>query len=1111
MKTKIFFYFLLINFSLTTKIFAQYSVIMDNIRTVQWDNVNDWSALENSVVTNLLDMQADGSWSSINYTSKAQTSWQPADHLKRIKDMALAVSKSSSSYYQNQSLYTKIETGMQFWYDKNPTSSNWYNQQIRCPKLVGEILILMRETPYPISQALETNLLNRMVSIGGNPSNSYATSGMSNKINISTHFIYRGCLKEDLTVLETGINGALSPVQINGPGKGVQGDYSYQEHDKQLYINNYGYQFVDNISNIALYVKDTPYALAGDKLAVLSNYIRGIYINTIRGQYMSFSAPGRQIALEGKLNVSNTVAILQRMKQIDPTNITDYENAIARWSGTQPANYNLQASHNHYWFSDFTTHVRPNYSIDVRFVSSRTRRTENVNNENLKGHFLADGATNIVANGNEYFNVFPSWNWCHIPGVTAPNITSLSNVVKDKVVMGNTTFAGGVSDGLYGASIYNLNFPAYKVTGKKSWFFFDDEIVCLGADINSIDTENPIHTTVNQTLLSGDITYSNGVSTNSLTLGQPAVVSNAQWVLHNGFGYVFPNGNNVNIQAKTQTGNWYDIAVSQTNTTVSNDVFSLWMDHGVAPSMAKYEYIIVPNKTSSTEMDSYIAANNIEIARNSDTLQVVHHKQLDIWQMVFHKANTIFDNGSVKAWTDASCLLMLKPGAGNTVIAHIADPNQSAINITVYLQWPGISGIKMVTVAMPTGTDKGATQTFTIDGSSPLYTSDLPTFDIVLAVTEDTHVDQASGKTGLNYGAATGLIVKKNSSTSQNNREAYFKFKLNDLTLDATYIQKVKLRVVVKSLNATPPSAGTYNWIVKHVATDTWSAGTGGDTGVGSTGIGNGLTWANTHTSTTGITPVAAMAVSSTVLASARGAQPAETAIDFDITSQFLTEYAGDKIISLMLFSDVGHDKGDAQFYSSEAPEGKGPRLIIETSEPAVLPLNLNYFKARKSDYTTLISWQTAQEVNTKLAEIYRSTNGTAFEKIGDIALSGNSQMATEYHFTDFHPYGNTNYYKLKLIDNNSNYKWSDVQTVNFKLTNTEDVRIYPNPAATYVYIQSTNSAHMQLINSLGKVLTGFDVKANEQKNIAVANLPSGVYFIKNLETGSVKKLVIRN
>jgi len=44
---------------------------------------------------------------------------------------------------------------------------------------------------------------------------------------------------------------------------------------------------------------------------------------------------------------------------------------------------------------------------------------------------------------------------------------------------GATAFAGGVSDSLYGASAFELNFDS--VTAKKAWFFFDKEVVCLGA------------------------------------------------------------------------------------------------------------------------------------------------------------------------------------------------------------------------------------------------------------------------------------------------------------------------------------------------------------------------------------------------------------------------------------------------------------------------------------------------------------------------------------------------------------------------------------------------------------------------------------------------------
>ena len=53
---------------------------------------------------------------------------------------------------------------------------------------------------------------------------------------------------------------------------------------------------------------------------------------------------------------------------------------------------------------------------------------------------------------------------------------------------GTSTFAGGVSDSIYGVSAYAYmdNYAGVNTGAKKAWFFFDNEVVCLGSGINSL-------------------------------------------------------------------------------------------------------------------------------------------------------------------------------------------------------------------------------------------------------------------------------------------------------------------------------------------------------------------------------------------------------------------------------------------------------------------------------------------------------------------------------------------------------------------------------------------------------------------------------------------------
>ena len=76
----------------------------------------------------------------------------------------------------------------------------------------------------------------------------------------------------------------------------------------------------------------------------------------------------------------------------------------------------------------------------------------------------------------------PIWNWNMIPGTTFPYYTTYPARTTWGTNYGTTQFVGGVSDGIHGASV--LDFSHKATRAKKSWFFFDREIVCLGAGIS---------------------------------------------------------------------------------------------------------------------------------------------------------------------------------------------------------------------------------------------------------------------------------------------------------------------------------------------------------------------------------------------------------------------------------------------------------------------------------------------------------------------------------------------------------------------------------------------------------------------------------------------------
>src|SRR5690606_4071843 len=83
----------------------------------------------------------DGSWSDINYQAKDITKWQPSEHLDRLKTIINAYTDKSSTFYGNPQIFAKIQHALEYWYNQDPKSDNWWHNEIDVPQKIGELLI----------------------------------------------------------------------------------------------------------------------------------------------------------------------------------------------------------------------------------------------------------------------------------------------------------------------------------------------------------------------------------------------------------------------------------------------------------------------------------------------------------------------------------------------------------------------------------------------------------------------------------------------------------------------------------------------------------------------------------------------------------------------------------------------------------------------------------------------------------------------------------------------------------------------------------------------------------------------------------------------------------
>jgi hypothetical protein len=174
----------------------------------------------------------------------------------------------------------------------------------------------------------------------------------------------------------------------------------------------------------------------------------------------------------------------------------------------------------------------------------------------------------------------------------------------------------------------------------------------------------------------------------------------------------------------------------------------------------------------------------------------------------------------------------------------------------------------------------------------------------------------------------------------------------------------------------------------------------------------------------------------------------------------------------------------------------------------AVLPVSLTSFDAVKQDNSVKLDWVTENESNTSKFEVERSTNATDFVAITTVAAKGGTTSATGYTVNDDHPVNGINYYRLKPVDKNGQFRYSNIIKVDF--TKKYTVNISPNPAHDYMVISGAGVfKQIQVLDAAGKMIKQMNRQSNNRYSLA--GLGTGIYFIRLVganDTTTVKLVI---
>jgi len=169
----------------------------------------------------------------------------------------------------------------------------------------------------------------------------------------------------------------------------------------------------------------------------------------------------------------------------------------------------------------------------------------------------------------------------------------------------------------------------------------------------------------------------------------------------------------------------------------------------------------------------------------------------------------------------------------------------------------------------------------------------------------------------------------------------------------------------------------------------------------------------------------------------------------------------------------------------------------VTTSLLDALPIELSQLTASPEDGIIRVGWTTLSEINNAGFIIERSADGLSFEPVGQIKGNGNSTQPSHYAFPDEAPVPGINYYRLKQVDTDGTFRYSQIVSAS-----SEDalLQLYPNPGCNTMKLhwraQQGALTKIEVMDLSGRVLLQSETMGSDTE-LNTGVLQAGVYFVR--------------
>ncbi|RII18372.1 Xanthan lyase precursor [Streptomyces sp. YIM 130001] len=671
------------------------------------------------------DPDPDQDTESYGYSARMQESFS------RLRTMAEAYHQQGTGLTGDAALKEAVLTGLDHlhedvYHQSGEPFGNWYNFQIGAPQALLDTAVLFyddlsAEQIAGYCAAVDTYLPDSAVE------EYTGTSTGANRVDLCRGLILRGIVGGSAEKIALGAT-ALTPVfPYVTKGDGFYDDGSFLQHTNVPYIGGYGSVLHDGLGRLFALLRGSTWEIdAPDRqlfldtveMAVAPFIHNGLMMDNVSSRGISrglIASDPYQLAQDDHTRAHSVMSSILLVGQgASAEELGRWQSMVKGWLqrdtyGPALKNPKLNlvstarlkalydddtvkaapepAEHRVFHQMDRVTHRRRDWAASVSMASQRITHYEFGNQEHARGWHTGSGWLSWWGDDHglgQYSDAYwPTVDPYRLPGITVSRKElpdgfggDWGNPVPD------TSWVGGTGDGEFGTTGQHLQGVDSTMRARKSWFWLDDCVVCLGSDIASSDGA-AVETVIDNRNLGES-------GTEALTLnGRPqpsrqgwsTTREPVRWARIAGHaGYVFPGGTRLVALREERTGAWKDINAGSSPKEFTRRYLTLWQDHGTDPEGAGYAYILMPGASELRTAARALDTRWLEILADGAEQHGIRVPSLGFTGVNFWQPGTV---GKVTASAPVS--VQIRERRDGTAVICVSDPSRTVENLT--LRW----------------------------------------------------------------------------------------------------------------------------------------------------------------------------------------------------------------------------------------------------------------------------------------------------------------------------------------------------------------------------------------------------------------------------------------